>query len=233
VAGREGEDGKNDLVRSNPNPFVLFSGQKDHLLPIFHSPRQPFPKILTYPSKPLFSKQYSGLTIIEKTLNGDQAAMQELYQLHERYWFRVCLRYGRNRSEAQDIMQEGLVLIFRDLHQFDPEKGAFRSWSNRVLVNAALRFLKKHQWQLSFEDLESARNEPDFSETSLDKLSAKEITEVIQQLPSGYRMVFNMYVIEGYSHKEIAALLNISVGTSKSQLSKAKKMLRQKIEFLL
>lgn len=173
------------------------------------------------------------LNLIERIINGDKAAMQELYQTHERYWFRICLRYGRNRAEAQDILQEGLVMIFRDLHQFDAARGEFKSWSNRVLINAALRYLKKNQWQLSFEDLELVLNTLDFSETSMEKLSAKEITQVIQQLPTGYRMVFNMYEVEGYSHREIAAALNISEGTSKSQLSKAKKMLRQKIEFLL
>ena len=173
------------------------------------------------------------MTLIDKILNGEEAAMNELYRCHERHWFRICLRYGRNRSEGQDIMQEGLVMIFRDLYQFDVTKGEFKSWSNRVMVNAALRYLKKFQWQLSFEDLESVQNEPDFSETSMEKLSAKEITKVIQRLPTGYRIVFNMYEIEGYSHKEIAETLNIAVGTSKSQLSKAKKMLRRKIEFLL
>lgn len=173
------------------------------------------------------------MTIIDKSLNGDEAAMDELYQCHERHWFRICLRYGRNRTEAQDIMQEGLMMIFRDIHQFDSSRGEFKSWSNRVMVNAALRFLKKYQWELSFADLESVQNESDFSETSIEKLSAKEITQVIQQLPTGYRIVFNMFEVEGYSHNEIAELLNISVGTSKSQLSKAKKRLRQKIEFLL
>ncbi len=159
--------------------------------------------------------------------------MQELYRQHERHWFRLCLRYARNRSEAQDMMQEGLMMVFRDLHQFDAERGAFRSWSNRVMVNAALRFLKKHQWQLSFEDLEAVGQEVDRSASALEKLSAKEITRLIQQLPTGYRVVFNLYEVEGYAHREIAQLLNISVGTSKSQLSKAKKMLRQSIESLL
>ena len=94
------------------------------------------------------------LLLIQKSLNGDKAAMHALYKQHERHWFRLCLRYGKNRSEAQDILQEGLILIFRDLKQFDPSRGKFKSWSNRVMVNAALRYLKKHQWQHSFEDLE-------------------------------------------------------------------------------
>lgn len=171
-------------------------------------------------------------SIIKKILAGDKSAMQMLYEQQERHWFRLCLRYGRNRAEAQDIMQEGLIMIFRDLRQFDVGRGSFQSWSNRVMVNSALRFLKKNQWQQSFEDLKEAEKESDFSENILDKISAKELTQVIQQLPSGYRIVFNMYEIEGYSHKEIAEALNISIGTSKSQLSKAKKALRQKLEVL-
>lgn len=172
------------------------------------------------------------LVLIQKIMAGDKAAMQLLYEQHERHWFRLCLRYGKNRSEAQDILQEGLIMVFRDLGQFDAERGAFSTWSNRVMVNAALRFLKKHQWQQSFEDLETADTESDISQSILGKITAKELTQVIQQLPSGYRIIFNMFEIEGYSHQEIADALNISVGTSKSQLSKAKKALRQKLEIL-
>lgn len=170
--------------------------------------------------------------LIQKAVSGEEPAIQMLYEKHQRHWFRLCLRYGKNRDEAQDIMQEGLVAVFRDLKQFDSKRGEFKSWSNRVMVNAALRYLKKHQWQQNFEDLELAESEPDLSENALGKLSAKELTQVIQKLPSGYRIVFNMYVIEGYTHQEIAKELNISIGTSKSQLSKAKKLLRQKLEIL-
>jgi RNA polymerase sigma-70 factor (ECF subfamily) len=170
--------------------------------------------------------------LIKKILSGDKGATQLLYKRHEQYWFRLCLRYGKNRNEAQDILQEGLIMIFRDLNQFDAQRGAFQSWSNRVMVNAALRFLKKYQWQQSFEDLSKAEKKLDISESILNRINARELTKVIQQLPSGYRMVFNMYVMEGYSHKEIAEVLNISIGTSKSQLSKAKKVLRQKLEIL-
>ena len=158
--------------------------------------------------------------------------MQALYQRHERVWFRLCLRYARSRSDAQDILQEGLIQIFRDLSQFDDRRGTFSNWSNRVLVNAALRYLRKNQWQNSFDDLEMATQEPVLNESAIDKLSAQELTQLIQQLPTGYRVVFNMYVMEGYNHREIAETLNISEGTSKSQLHKAKKLLRQQIESL-
>jgi len=170
--------------------------------------------------------------LIKKILAGDKTANQKLYERHERHWFRLCLRYGKNRSEAQDILQEGLIQVFKDLKQFDSGRGAFKSWSSKAMVNAALRYLKKHQWQQSFEDLSNLETEKDLSESILGKITAKELVQVIQQLPSGYRIIFNMFEIEGYSHKEIAKTLNISVGTSKSQLSKAKRTLRQKLEIL-
>ena len=159
--------------------------------------------------------------------------MKELYQRYQRPWFRLCLRYGRNRNEAEDILQEGLLLVFKDLQQFDARRGEFIHWSNRIMVHAALRYLKKHQWQQSFDDLKIAQVQAEVGPSILDKLSAKELTRVIQQLPAGYRLIFNMYVMEGYSHPEIASMLHISVGTSKSQLAKAKKLLRQKLTLLL
>ena len=172
------------------------------------------------------------LTLIKKSLQGDRAATEGLYMRHEPYWFRICQRYGRNRSEAQDIFQEGVVRVFQMLEKFDAARGNFQGWSNKVMVNAALQYLKKHHWQQSFEDLSIAEGEIDWSVDALGKISAKELIEVIQQLPSGYRVVFNMYEIEGYSHREIAEALNISVGTSKSQLSKAKKLLRHQLNIL-
>lgn len=171
--------------------------------------------------------------LISKILLGEKWAEQQLYERHERRWFRLCLRYGKNRVEAMDMLQEGLIAVFKDLYQFDSKRGTFEHWSNRVMVNAALRFLKKNQWQQTFVDLESVENEPEISEDALDKIAAKELIQLIHQLPLGYRIVFNMFVIEGFSHKEIAEHLNITTSTSKSQLSKAKKALRQKLEYYL
>lgn len=170
--------------------------------------------------------------LIQRATAGNKRAERALYEKYERQWFRLCLRYGRNRTEAEDILQEGLMTVFKDLRQFDANRGAFSTWSNRVLVNAALRFLKRNQWQQSFVDLDNIHEEPTISDNILAKISAKELTEVIQQLPLGYRVVFNMYAIEGYSHKEIATALNISVSTSKSQLFKARKALKKQLEVL-
>ena len=172
-------------------------------------------------------------TLIKKAIKGDKKAGQELYQLHEVHWFRICLRYGKNRSEARDIFQEGVIDIFKNLKQFNPNRGTFQSWSNRIVVNAALRYLKEQNWQQSFEELESANDTTDTTETALDKIALKELIGLVQQLPLAYRLVFNMYVIEGYSHRDIAEKLEIPVATSKSRLSKGKKALRQQLEVLL
>lgn len=169
-------------------------------------------------------------TLVQSILSGDKSAERKLYEQHSQRWFRLALRYGKNRGEAQDVFQEGLISIFKDLHQFDSERGTFIHWSNRVLVNSALRFLKKNQWQNTFSDLEVVEHQKEVSENILDQIAAKELVGMIQKLPLGYRIVFNLYAIEGFSHKEIAEQLEISVGTSKSQLSKAKKALRSLLE---
>lgn len=170
--------------------------------------------------------------LIKKILSGERRAERDLYEKYKRRWFRLCLRYGNSRHEAEDILQDGLSYVFKDLHQFNAERGAFLYWSNRVIINAALRYLKKNQWQKSFADLGEMREEPGKSDFIIEKISAKELTAVIQKLPLGYRVVFNLYVIEGFTHPEIAAQLDISVGTSKSQLSKAKRYLRKQLAVL-
>ena len=170
--------------------------------------------------------------LIKHSLSGDSTATKKLYERYEAYWFRLCLRYGRNRGEAQDIFQEGTIRVFQVLDKFDAERGGFKGSSNRVIVNSALQYLRKYQWQQSFSDLSEAKGEMDWGETILDKITAKELIEIIQQLPLGYRIVFNMYEMEGYKHREIAKTLGISVGTSKSQLFKAKKLLQQKLRVL-
>ena len=171
--------------------------------------------------------------IIRKCLKHNARAQRHLYEKHKVKWFMICLRYAHNRSEAEDMLQEGLISVFKDLRQFDPDKAAFSSWSNKVMVNAALQHLRK------WKKLDFNRNVADYEEKLthsgdvFDKLSAKELTAFVQDLPDGYRVVFNLYVIEGYKHKEIAEMLSISESTSKTQLLKAKKMLRSRLEKVL
>lgn len=171
-------------------------------------------------------------SLIKQVHQGKESAVRVLYARYEQYWFCLCLRYANHKSEAEDMFQEGVANIFQKIKQFDVQRGSFKSWSSKVIVNAALKYLKKYQWQQSFTDLTLAEGSIDWSNDVLGKITTKELINVVQQLPSGYRVVFNMREIEGYSHQEIADALNISVGTSKSQLSKAKRLLQQKMKVL-
>jgi len=172
-------------------------------------------------------------TLIKQSINGREEAQRELYLMYRVKWYMLCLRYGKNNYEADDILQEGLIQVFKDLHQFDESRSSFDTWSSRLMSHAALRYLKKNSWHQTFKDIDDVQDSPDITETVYDQLAAKELTILIQQLPMGYRIVFNMFVLEGYTHKEIAQELDIMEGTSKSQLSKAKRMLRNQIEFQL
>lgn len=167
---------------------------------------------------------------IKSCIRGDEKAQRELYLAYRTKWYMMAMRYGKNKQQADDIFQEGLIQIFNSLHQFDEKKAGFSTWSTRILIYSALKFLKKYNWVDSFKDIEEALTYEDTQENVYQKLAAKELTAIIQQLPLGYRLVFNLYAIEGYSHKEIAEELGISEGTSKSQLSKARKQLREKLE---
>jgi len=131
------------------------------------------------------------------------------------------------------MLQEGLISIFNNLKQFDVKKAAFSTWSSKVMVNAALQNLRKWKKLDYQEDIETQSNLVMEQEDAYDKLGAKEITAIIQALPDGYRVVFNLYVVEGYKHREIADMLGISENTSKSQLRKAKSMLRNQLEHII
>ena len=165
---------------------------------------------------------------IKAIVKGDTAARKQLYEQHKIPMFMICLRYGRDRAEAEDMLQEAFMVIFKDLGQYSG-KGNFEGWMKRVVVNTALRYLRK--WKRPMVALEDYVEEGIIEQESYDsKLSLQELTQMIQQLPVGYRTVFNMYVLDGYTHKEISTYLNISEGTSKSQLSKARKLLRTMLE---
>jgi len=170
-------------------------------------------------------------SIISESIQGKAKAQRQLYLSYRVKWYMVALRYGNNKTEADDILQEGLIQIFNSLRQFDQTKSQFITWSSRVIAHAALKFLKRNSWHKMVTDIEDVLHLPDESETVYDQLAAKEMISLLNTLPLGYKMVFNLHELEGYTHKEVAQQLNISEGTSKSQLSKAKKMLRQKLEF--
>jgi RNA polymerase sigma factor (sigma-70 family) len=143
------------------------------------------------------------------------------------------LRYAPNKSEAEDMLQEGLINVFKELKQYDPKKATFSAWSNKVVVNAALQYLRKWKNLNLNQSIENYENSFAQTEDVIEKLSTKELNSFVQKLPDGYRVVFNLYVMEGYKHREIAELLSISESTSKTQLLKAKKMLSTRLEKVL
>mgnify|MGYP002639379191 CR=1 FL=1 len=173
------------------------------------------------------------LKIIKKCARNNPKAQKTLYDNYKQKWFMICLRYAHNKTEAEDMLQEGLISVFRSIKQFNPEQAKFSAWSNKIMVNAALQYLRKWKKFDFTQNIDDYQNHMVYNEDAYDNLGTKELTLLIQKLPDGYRVVFNMYVIEGYKHKEIAEILEISENTSKSQLLKAKKMLRNQLETVL
>lgn len=169
--------------------------------------------------------------LVRKCLKGDAAAQRSLYEQYKVPMFRLCLRYARDWPEAEDILQDGFVKVFTDLKNYRFE-GALGGWIRRVILNAALMHVRRQKRLFPAEDLENAVN-LSAGAGVLAKLNAETLTRLLQQLPAGYRAVFNLYAVEGYSHKEIAAILGIDEGTSKSQLFKARKALQAMIEKLM
>jgi len=142
----------------------------------------------------------------------------------------VCLRYSDNSQDAQDILQEGFLKVFDNLKNFKWE-GSLEGWMRRIFVHMALDRYRKNITHLSVDDMHEGDEITDKDASALDSLSEKEILALIQQLPDQYRLVFNLSIIEGLAHQQIAEMLNIGVSTSRSNLARAKAILKEKIEY--
>lgn len=153
-------------------------------------------------------------------------AQEQLYRLFASKLFTVCLKYSRNYADAEDNMQDGFLLIFQKIGQYR-FTGSFEGWAKRVMVNS---ILQKYRTSAIFEIV--SENVPDEPEVEFeeDSVSMDFLVGIIQELPDRYRMVFNLYVMDGFSHKEIAEMLGITDGTSKSNLARARMILKEKIE---
>ncbi|WP_462239120.1 RNA polymerase sigma factor [Ferruginibacter sp.] len=151
-----------------------------------------------------------------------------LYHRFSSKMYAVCLRYCKDAEDAQDLLQDGFVKIFKNLEKFRGE-GSFEGWIRRIFVNTSIEHFRKSLKKFSVSDTQEIIVE-DLSWNALDNLAEKDIIKMIQELSPGYRQVFNMYVIEGYSHKDIGDILGISEGTSKSQLARAKGILKKMVE---
>jgi|TARA_B110000967_G_scaffold188697_1_gene211763 RNA polymerase sigma factor (sigma-70 family) len=156
------------------------------------------------------------------------AAQSEIYKLYADVLFGISLKYSRNYQDAEDTLQDSFLIIFDKIKQYN-NKGSFEGWLKRIVINTALqKYRKKNHLQLIKEvsDTEEVV-EVDFEDTHLD---IGFLLKLVQELPDKYRLVFNLYVLDSYSHREISKMLNISEGTSKSNLSRARKKLKEKLE---
>ncbi len=169
--------------------------------------------------------------LVKGCLKGKSSYQQLLYNQFKQDMFVLCIRYMPTQQDAEDILQEGFIKVFRDLQQYDESKGKLKSWMSKIFVNTALQHLRSNTKMFYMMDIDVAHDLHTVSDDEIfSELSVQELTFLISQLPTGYRIVFNMYVIEGFTHQEIATTLNISVNTSKSQLFKAKAILRKQVK---
>lgn len=167
--------------------------------------------------------------LIDLSKKGDNTAQRALYDQNRNLWYSISLRYIRNEANAQDVLQNALVKIFTKIHMFDSTIGNWTSWSSKIVVNECLQYLRKEKSRTTDMDLYFQVKRHITQPKALSELSLEDLKNIIVELPSGARTVFNLYAIEGYSHKEIAEMLEISVGSSKSQLSYARKLLKSRI----
>lgn len=166
--------------------------------------------------------------LIQGCIGGDRQFQELLYKKFSPKMYGVCLRYAGNTEDANDIMQEGFIKIFKNLNKFRNE-GSFEGWVRRIFVNTSIEHFRKKVKLYNVTEVQENTIE-DNELDALDLLAAKDIINIVNELSPGYKTVFNLHVIEGYSHKEIADLLGITEGTSKSQLARAKGVLKKIIE---
>lgn len=173
------------------------------------------------------TRSYTIDDLMEGCKAGDRKMQELLYRQTAAKMLAVCMRYAKDRMEAEDVLQMGYIKIFQKIKEYRGD-GSFEGWIRRVMVNTAIESYRKNLRSLNVVEIDEAYEQPS---TGFDfgTLGMQDLMKVIQKLADGYRMVFNMYVIEGYSHKEIGEALGISEGASKSQLSRARAILKDEI----
>ncbi|WP_075556368.1 MULTISPECIES: sigma-70 family RNA polymerase sigma factor [Parabacteroides] len=169
--------------------------------------------------------------LIRGCRKGDRLAQKELYETYSRKMMGVCLRYVNDRETARDLLQDGFVKVFTSMDSYSGA-GSFEGWMRKIFVNCALEYLRKSDVLRESTDLDNTAEliQPDSSVIS--SMSAAELMTLVHELPTGFRTVFNLFAIEGYSHKEISEMLNITESTSRSQFTRAKQMLQKRINAL-
>ncbi|TDB63722.1 RNA polymerase sigma factor [Arundinibacter roseus] len=165
------------------------------------------------------------LDLLDGCLRGDRRSQELLYRQFYGYAMGLCMRYAKNRDEAKEILNEGFFKVFTKIESFDRER-SFKTWLGRVMINTALDQYRREAKHQVFEDVEQAQHLAAIDANAVSQLSHQELLGMVQELPPAYRMVFSLAVIDGYTHEEIAEKLEISVGASKSNLSRAREKLK-------
>jgi len=163
--------------------------------------------------------------LIKKCTSGDILAQKKFYEKFAGKMIGVCLRYMNGDDEAQDVLQDSFIKIFNKIGEYK-SKGSLEGWIRKIVVNTALDHIRRNKKYINNVEIDSVSYFLEETNFIIENLNANDLLKIIHQLPAGYRMVFNMFAIEGYSHREIASQLNITESTSKSQYSRSRKMLR-------
>jgi len=166
--------------------------------------------------------------LIKRCKAGERKAQELLYKRFASKMLGVCIRYAADRMEAEDMLQNGFIRVFQKINDYRGD-GSFEGWVRRIMVHSSIEFYRKHHKLMQVVDLGEEAHEQSANPQVTASLAAKDLMMLIQQLPPGYRIVFNLFAIEGYSHKEIAALAGITEGASKSQLSRARSVLKDQV----
>lgn len=166
--------------------------------------------------------------VIQGCRLGKRKAQETLYKLFAAKMLGVCARYATDKMEAEDMLQNGFIKVFNKILDFKSE-GSFEGWIRRIMVHSAIEYYRKHHKMMQLVNLDTPGAELAVNCVAATSLEARDLLAMIQTLPPGYRMVFNMYAIEGYSHKEIGEIMSISEGASKSQLSRARAILKEMV----
>jgi len=171
------------------------------------------------------------LALVKSCIEGDQRAQRKLFEMYAPKMMAVCLRYTKDVARAEDVMQEGFIKVFTKLAKYSGN-GSLEGWVRRIMVNTALDHLRKENKFNANISMDDVEYKVEFDGQILSSLMEEDLLKLIREMPDGYRTVFNMFAIEGFSHKEIAKELEISENTSKSQYSRAKTFLRNKLDEL-
>jgi len=174
----------------------------------------------------LYSREDDIQIIIQGCLKNNRRAQEELYKRYYPAMMALCLRYLRDRQDALEVLNDALLKVFKQMGRFDPTKAALYTWMRAIVINTALDALRRQKALRDREMMPEEEEQPGVDNKAIAKLSGNELLGVIRQLPATTRTVFNLYVIDGYAHKEIGALLSISEGTSRWHLNDARRQLK-------